>query len=191
VVRNEHRRYLEVGIVEVVQNVPAKHQKLAAFNEDRVEEAQRKQQLLVFVWFVTPSELLVSDSLIQTFHIRFQALHPRNHRLERDARPTSAVGNFDKRLQPKKRSAIFSEQRLHWRHSVLTCKKPLHEVEKEIVKLKRKKEKVILNLASCKIIAIAVALASNPYSVHKDIFAQLTSESKITFGGSVVILMPA
>lgn len=40
---NEHLNYLKVWIIEVVQNVPAKHQKLAPFDENWMEEAQREQ----------------------------------------------------------------------------------------------------------------------------------------------------
>lgn len=66
---------LKVGVVEVVRNVPAKHQELAALNEHRVEVAETEQQLLVLVWLVAAGELRVTDALVQSLHVRLQTLH--------------------------------------------------------------------------------------------------------------------
>ena len=39
--------HLEVGVVELVRDVPAQHAELASLKQHRVEEAEREQQLLV------------------------------------------------------------------------------------------------------------------------------------------------
>ena len=66
---------LEVGVVEVVRDVPAKHQELATFDEYRVEVAQTEQQLLVLVRLVAAIELCVADALVHPLHVRLQPLH--------------------------------------------------------------------------------------------------------------------
>jgi len=68
--------YLEVGVVEVVGNIPAKHEELASFNEHRMKVAQTEQKLLVLVRLVTAVELLVANALIHALHVRLQTLQP-------------------------------------------------------------------------------------------------------------------
>jgi len=68
--------YLKVRVVEVVGDVPAQHQELATLDEHRVKVAQTEQQLLVLVRLVTAAELLVTNALIQSLHVRLQTLSP-------------------------------------------------------------------------------------------------------------------
>ena len=66
--------HLEVRVVEVVRDVPAKHQELAALNQHGVEVAQAEQELLVFVRLVTTIKLEVAHTLIHPLHVRLQTL---------------------------------------------------------------------------------------------------------------------
>ena len=65
---------LEVGVVEVVLDVPAEHEELASLDEDRVEVDQTEQQLLVLLGAVTSSELLLVHSRVHALHVRLESL---------------------------------------------------------------------------------------------------------------------
>lgn len=66
--------HLKVGVVELVGDVPAEHQELLSFQQDRVEETEAEEQLLVLVWPVTPVKLLLCHQVVQTLQVGLQAL---------------------------------------------------------------------------------------------------------------------
>ncbi len=65
---------LKVSVVESIDNVPSKHEKLPPLNEQTMEETEGKQQLLVLVFALAVRECLLIDHLVQTLHVSLQAL---------------------------------------------------------------------------------------------------------------------
>lgn len=66
--------HLEIGVIKAVDNVPAQLQELLAFQKDAMEEAEGKEQLLVFGGLRAAGELGLCDELVETFHVGLQSL---------------------------------------------------------------------------------------------------------------------
>ncbi len=65
---------LKVGVVKPIDNIPSQCEELPPLNEEAVEEAEREEQLLVHVLTMTPREGLLVYHLVETLHVRLQAL---------------------------------------------------------------------------------------------------------------------
>ncbi len=68
------RTHLEVGVVEVVGDVPAEHEELAALDQRGVEVGEAEEQLLVAVRAVAARELLLRHQVVQPLDVRLQTL---------------------------------------------------------------------------------------------------------------------
>lgn len=66
--------YLKVRVIESVDNVPSQHEELPPLDEQAVEEAESKQQLLVLEVSLAAGEGVLIDQLVETFHVCLQTL---------------------------------------------------------------------------------------------------------------------
>ena len=66
--------YFEIRIVETVEDVPAQHEKLPSLDEQRVEEAQSEEELLVLVLAVAAREGWLVHHLVQPLHVGLETL---------------------------------------------------------------------------------------------------------------------
>lgn len=67
-------RHLKVRVIEAIDDVPAQLQKLFALQQDAVEEAEGKEELLVLGRLRAAGELGLCDELVQALHVGLQAL---------------------------------------------------------------------------------------------------------------------
>ncbi len=65
---------LKVGVVEIVGDVPAEREELAALEQHGVKECEAEEQLLVARGPVAARELVLRDQVVQPLHVRLQAL---------------------------------------------------------------------------------------------------------------------
>ena len=66
--------YLKIWVIESVHNIPPQHEELASLDEERVEEAEGEEKLLVLVVTLAAREGGLVHHLVQSLHVGLETL---------------------------------------------------------------------------------------------------------------------
>lgn len=115
------RNYHKVRVVEAVDDVPAQLLELFTLEENRVEEHQGEQQLLVFGLCLAQFELGLGYQAVKPFHVCLQTFRRLGGHLY--ARLQDRYGKLGSRARAKPQSAIGSAALSLSTHVTLTIKR--------------------------------------------------------------------